>query len=264
MLGIKRSGLSERGTGESENRTAQDKAAVALQARVTELVEEVEVLRGRHDVSDTLIEKFLRERQRMEGELRELKFQRKKLEILVAYLYDGGSKDSLTQLLIRGAFLETVAKIREEMAKEEKSPGQIKKNCAVMIIDIDRFKLINDTYGHSVGDEALRALVGKLREIVRVTDVIGRWGGEEFVVFFPGAEVEEIYKKFVIDEDGFARIKVSFEPKGLGKSIEFTVSGGIALVVPDDDLQVKIDRADKALYKAKAAGRNQILKVVEE
>ena len=248
----------------------QAEAGTTLQARVKQLEEEIETLRTTHNASDALVKKLLAKIQRMKKELSESSLQRTQLEISlseeqqkVTNEQQKAAKDDLTGVLRRHAFYETVVKIREGMAREKRSPMQKTKNCAVMMIDIDKFKSINDEHGHLVGDEALKALVEQLREKVRTTDVIGRWGGEEFVIFFPAAEVEEIYHKLIKDEDGFAGVKVSFESKISQKSLEFTVSGGIAPVAPDDDLLARIKQADEILYKAKKEGRNQILEVVE-
>jgi diguanylate cyclase (GGDEF)-like protein len=124
---------------------------------------------------------------------------------------------------------------------------------ALLLIDADRFKAVNDEHGHAVGDVVLRELAARLRERVRREDVVGRWGGEEFVVALPETT-----------PDGAAAVAESLRAAIAGAPIE---AGGVALPVTvsigvaawtgqhGDDL---IARADQALYAAKAAGRDRV------
>ncbi len=124
---------------------------------------------------------------------------------------------------------------------------------SVAMVDIDHFKQINDTHGHQRGDEILRALGGLLRDPLRRTDFVGRYGGEEFLILLPGSDVEEAVA--VADK---LRIHVQ-EASLMGGHQPLTVSIGLA-TYPKDGLTVHqlIDRADKGLYVSKNRGRNTL------
>ncbi len=164
-------------------------------------------------------------------------------------LIEMATRDELTGLVNRREFF-TLAHHEEERAKRE---GHI---VSVMMVDADFFKKINDTYGHAAGDDVLRDLADNCRKIFRKTDVVGRYGGEEFSVILPGAE-NDMAK--VIAE----RLRKAVE-KSVVKSdkgdITYTVSIGIASAVGKDvEIEKMLDRADRALYTAKAQGRNRAI-----
>jgi two-component system, cell cycle response regulator len=116
---------------------------------------------------------------------------------------------------------------------------------ALLMVDADHFKAVNDRHGHAAGDAALRALADRLRERLRTEDVAGRFGGEEFVIGLPDANPE-----------GAVRAAVAARPLTVaGRELTLTVSVGWA-TWEDDDLGQLLARADGALYEAKAAGRN--------
>ncbi len=124
---------------------------------------------------------------------------------------------------------------------------------SVVMVDIDHFKQINDTHGHQRGDEILRTLGTLLREQLRRTDFVGRYGGEEFLILLPGTDAEEALS--VADK---LRVRVE-EEELMGGHQPFTVSMGIA-TYPMDGLTIHqlIDRADKGLYLSKNRGRNTL------
>jgi diguanylate cyclase (GGDEF)-like protein len=122
----------------------------------------------------------------------------------------------------------------------------------IAVIDIDRFKVINDTHGHDAGDAVLCHFADACRERVRAQDVLGRMGGEEFLLILPGAGYNEAVR--VID-----RIREGFPPaKRLGDGIDlsYTFSAGAAEALGGDDRSSILRRADRALYAAKGEGRN--------
>lgn len=121
---------------------------------------------------------------------------------------------------------------------------------AVMLIDIDQFKTINDRYGHAAGDEALVALASRAREVLRGGDTIGRWGGDEFVVVLPGMGAEAAAGK----ADALCRHVAA---QALAAGQPFTISCGAAVATPGDDCDSLLRRADRALYAAKQNGRNR-------
>ncbi len=121
---------------------------------------------------------------------------------------------------------------------------------SIMLIDIDHFKRVNDTYGHQVGDIVLVELAQILRTRIRSTDVAGRWGGEEFLVLVPNSTSQQCVKHAEIMREAIAHF--SFHD-----GIRITASFGVASFRNGDDSESLIERVDKALYQAKAEGRNR-------
>lgn len=123
---------------------------------------------------------------------------------------------------------------------------------SVLMVDLDRFKPINDTHGHNVGDAALREVANRLRASLRASDVVARWGGEEFLVVLAGAPAE--YTALVADR---LREAVGGEPLRIGNlELKATCSVGGAVSPAGSTPETVIGAADAALYRAKAAGRN--------
>ncbi|MCK8783146.1 PleD family two-component system response regulator [Roseomonas sp. NAR14] len=128
------------------------------------------------------------------------------------------------------------------------------EGAVVLMIDVDRFKSINDAHGHAAGDIALRAVADRLRDALRVADVVARFGGEEFMAVMPSTRAEEA---LLIAE----RLRVSVEgppvtiPDG---AISLSVSIGMAAAVAGASAEATIAAADAALYRAKRAGRNRV------
>lgn len=126
---------------------------------------------------------------------------------------------------------------------------------SLMMVDIDHFKKVNDQYGHTLGDEALRHIGILLRRNLRATDLCARYGGEEIIVLMPGSEASQA--KLTADR---LRENIAASPMNLpgGRQLELRVSGGIAQWHPGIRLVDLIRAADQALYRAKEGGRNQI------
>ena len=126
--------------------------------------------------------------------------------------------------------------------------------CGVLMIDVDRFKPLNDYYGHAAGDAALREVAARLREHVRASDVVARYGGEEFLVVMSGAGAEETA---VIAER--LRAAIGGRPIDLGQAkLPVTVSIGSALAGNNTEAPSLIAAADTAMYRAKSLGRNRV------
>ena len=125
-----------------------------------------------------------------------------------------------------------------------------------MILDVDHFKLVNDTYGHDAGDEVLKGLAQRVRRVVRNADLVCRLGGEEFVIVMPdtplliAAKVAERVRSAVQSE--------MFQIDASGRAIPVTISIGIAERADDANPDALLRRADKALYDSKSAGRNRV------
>ena len=129
------------------------------------------------------------------------------------------------------------------------------QSLALLLADVDHFKRVNDTYGHLAGDEVLRGLAAELRQQVRESDVVGRFGGEEFVILLPRADTEEACK---IAERLRYRASV-MSVCAAGATVNVTISIGVAVLgVHGRDLFELLAAADLALYRAKDAGRDQV------
>lgn len=124
---------------------------------------------------------------------------------------------------------------------------------ALIFLDLDHFKDVNDTHGHRMGDEVLRHTASHLRSHCRLYDIPVRWGGEEFLILLPDT-TEKMAASFA------ERIRQDFTHKlSPAISITVTVSIGVTAYQPGDTLEYFIDRADKALYHAKQTGRNKVV-----
>lgn len=156
--------------------------------------------------------------------------------------------DALSQLPNRFYFAEKV------VGSKSGSGPSIKRQC-IIICDIDKFKLINDRYGHSVGDEAIKLTAALIRQSIRDADVAARWGGEEFIISLPHTDLAGAA---ILAE----RIRVAIMESVLTVGtlqLSFTLSCGVAELQPDEEIEQAIQRADAALYRAKRGGRNKIM-----
>jgi diguanylate cyclase (GGDEF)-like protein len=124
----------------------------------------------------------------------------------------------------------------------------------VAMIDIDHFKSVNDTYGHPMGDHVIRSVAWLLKQRVRKSDAVGRYGGEEFVVVLPGSTAEQAHAVLDRIRVDFSHIRHPVDDGWFSSSF----SGGIAQWNADMDSESMLKRADEALYQAKRAGRNQV------
>lgn len=173
--------------------------------------------------------------------LKTVRKAQKKLHIMA-------TTDPLTELLNR-------RHITYLADREVQRFNRTKDAVGIMLIDIDFFKNINDQYGHKVGDEVLINVAQIIKNIVRKQDLIARWGGEEFLIVLPDTN------------DGFAkltaeRIREAFIAfnwyEAIGKDIKPTITTGVTELRTSEVLSAAIARADRALYKGKAAGRNRV------
>ncbi|WP_196158220.1 diguanylate cyclase [Reinekea sp. G2M2-21] len=156
-------------------------------------------------------------------------------------------RDSLTGLVDHNNTLEALKNDLKRMASENKP-------VSFAMIDIDRFKLVNDTYGHGMGDRVIHALALYLRQRFRMTDTIGRYGGEEFAVILPDTDEATAYNLLNEVRDSFAKLVHRHKDT----DITVTFSCGVASSQPDEEFSELAQRADSALYAAKRNGRNQV------
>jgi len=132
-----------------------------------------------------------------------------------------------------------------------------RKPFSLLLLDIDDFKVVNDTYGHQTGDRILMALVAKCKEHIRNEDFCARYGGEEFAIVLPGASLRNAHKKAqkICKAVSAARYQIDFG--GEGVQIGFTVSAGVSCHQKGDTVNSIVQRSDKALYQAKQTGKNK-------
>lgn len=157
--------------------------------------------------------------------------------------------DPMTQLLNHEA---SFAALSDEIRRSRR----MKTPLSVLIMDLDDFKLVNDTYGHLVGDDVIRQTADIIRQTVRTTDQIGRYGGEEFIVIMPDTDLAAASVVAT-------RIRRSLETAEFGHLFQVTVSGGISQfqMEPIDEL---IRQTDSKLYLAKKTGKNRIVDSLSE
>lgn len=151
--------------------------------------------------------------------------------------------DILTRLFNR-------MKIGQEFDLEVERNLRYHRDLSILMIDVDFFKLINDTYGHQTGDDVLRSVANILRETLRRGDKIGRWGGEEFLVLCPETNTDQA--TWIAD-----RLRENVRNADLLTDIKITISIGVAGLLPEDTDRLLLKRADDALYQAKNSGRDQ-------
>jgi diguanylate cyclase (GGDEF)-like protein len=157
-------------------------------------------------------------------------------------------RDALTGVLSRRALDERLA----ALVADAQAGGT---GVALLFLDIDHFKAVNDTFGHATGDVVLREVAQRIGAELRARDAIGRWGGEEFVALLPDAGIEDAR---ALSER--VRRVVAERPIEVGPMpVPTTISIGLAVFDPArDDAATLIARADAALYRAKASGRNRV------
>jgi len=192
---------------------------------------------------------------RMRTQIRRYRYE-ERLRLIYRHSMEMALTDALTGLYNRRYFdTHFEAQIRRA--------GETGKPLALLMLDLDFFKAINDRHGHTVGDEVLAETARRLQENLRTVDMVARYGGEEFVVVMPDANIKEATaaaerlrariadRPFEVSTDG-------------GGEIAVTISAGLAIASHDPDVTGLIKRADYALYAAKRAGRNQVHQFPED
>ena len=174
-----------------------------------------------------------------------LEIERKKNELEVL-----ATRDSLTGVLNRRSLFEGM----HALVRDARLNG---KPLSCIMTDIDHFKKVNDTYGHATGDEVIKLMAGLLTEHMDPTALVGRYGGEEFVIVLP--DVDETQAALAADR--LRQLFYACETLPSGKSIRLSASFGVASDTTGQlEPSALVDNADKALYKAKESGRNRVVK----
>ncbi len=163
----------------------------------------------------------------------------------ISLLYEAATHDEKTGLY-NNKFFDTQLDMEIEKAKRKK------QKLSLIIVDIDFFKKVNDTYGHVKADELLAQLAKVIKNLVRKSDVVARFGGEEFVILLPETNLEKARRLA-------SRIKKATHEDKILKKHKVTVSGGITQFKEKDTKSKFMQKADKALYKAKESGRDKFI-----
>jgi diguanylate cyclase (GGDEF)-like protein len=122
----------------------------------------------------------------------------------------------------------------------------------LIMMDVDKFKKINDTYGHDQGDQVLKVITRVAKDLMRVSDLLVRWGGEEFLVVAPNTDADQ---GFALAEN----IRLAIERTPIEGCHNITVSMGVSLIAAGKSMEDALGRADAALYRAKETGRNRCI-----
>jgi diguanylate cyclase len=174
----------------------------------------------------------------------------KSLQVDFAQAKQASRTDGLTGAYNRAAFDAHSAKLVERHAVTL-APFSL------LLLDVDNFKQINDTYGHPVGDRVLVALVQQCKAMVRKDDFLARYGGEEFALLLPTASLRHALKKARTLCTTIAGMRYTIDEGQPHEQLTFTVSIGVSTCRSGDTVASLIARADKALYAAKRLGKNR-------
>jgi len=196
-------------------------------------------------------DKLLTEFRRLEAELKKTKrsLEIKDIEIkaILAQAHEIANTDVLT-------FLPNRRKIIVDLQEEVIRSNRYGTPLSISLLDLDHFKDINDTYGHTTGDEALRSVASRLRDQIRNPDTIGRYGGEEFLIVLPSSELKAAGEQ----AERLCQTVRAMQIDANDHTFNVTVSIGVAQYrIGDENWESILHRADEALYKAKKMGRDR-------
>lgn len=167
-------------------------------------------------------------------------------------LKDMANNDALTGIYNRRFFIELCG-IQMERSRRTKT------ECYMVMFDLDHFKAVNDTYGHLAGDRVLKDIAQRIKNSIRPYDILGRYGGEEFVILLTG-ESKNPGPEDIINTTERLRLEVCSTPVEFEKQqIPVSASFGISKIDLESDISESIKRADEALYRAKEEGRNRVI-----
>ncbi|PNI05607.1 diguanylate cyclase [Vibrio diazotrophicus] len=166
-------------------------------------------------------------------------------------------KERADEHILQMAMKDRLTGVWNRVRLEEEAPQEIARleryghPTSLLMVDLDHFKQVNDQYGHATGDLVLKEFCAVVQSCIRTTDILARWGGEEFVVLLPNSG-------FVNAAPLAERIRAAVEKHEFPYGLRVTASIGLAICQPSDSWSSWLDRADQALYRAKSTGRNRV------
>ena len=170
------------------------------------------------------------------------------IEAVVMQAHEVAHTDDLTLLSNRR---QVIADLQREIIRSERYHTPV----SISMVDVDHFKRVNDSHGHAVGDLVLRAVARLLRDNMREPDIVGRYGGEEFLVILPNSRVQAAIEQ----AERLCRRLRSCTINAGDKELQITISAGVAEYRQgQEDWQQFLSRADAAMYEAKAQGRDRV------
>ncbi|MDH5611434.1 MAG: GGDEF domain-containing protein [Gammaproteobacteria bacterium] len=184
---------------------------------------------------------------RLEETINELKVENTERKQAIKELEELSTTDPLTSIYNRRKF-------NELLASEIERSKRYKTNLSIIMCDIDHFKKINDTFGHDVGDNALKVFSEKINNNLREVDMFARWGGEEFMILMPNSNIENA-------SSVAEKLRKIIEETKVKKIDTFTASFGVTHLNEGDTTESLIKRVDEAMYKAKNSGRNKVERI---
>lgn len=221
-----------------------------LESSHREIESNQQALREARDELEQRVNERTTELVKANQQLREEIAERKHMELRLEEI---SRTDYLTGILNRRAITKLLEEAKGKVSSDELS-------FCTILVDLDHFKEINDKYGHDVGDRTLRHAVERLRHGIRENDLLGRWGGEEFLIMTPQTSLQEAQQLASRLCDNLAGSRVSTA----GNSVGVTGSFGLARFIPGEDIDACLKRTDDALYAAKTQGRNRIVTAMAE
>jgi len=206
------------------------------------------------DLNKDLVERYkklLDDYQKLDAEhqkaKRSLEIKEIEIKAILAQAHEIANTDVLT-------FLPNRRKIIVDLQEEVIRANRYDTPLSISLLDLDHFKNINDTYGHTTGDEALRSVSARLREQIRHPDTIGRYGGEEFLIVLPNSKIRAAGEQ----AERLCQTIRALDVEANDHSFRVTISIGVAQYrVGEENWEQFLHRADEALYKAKDMGRDQ-------
>ena len=199
------------------------------------------------DKYEKLLEDFQKLQAEFEKTKRALEIREIEVKSILIQAHELANVDAMT-------FIPNRRKIIVELQEEVIRSDRYGTPLSISILDIDHFKKVNDTYGHTTGDETLRRVAARLRELIRHPDVIGRYGGEEFLIVLPNSEARAAAEQASRLCKDIRNTKIEAN----NNVLSVTVSVGIAQFrVGKENWEGFLNRADEALYQAKNNGRDR-------
>ena len=186
--------------------------------------------------------------QEMSDKVNYLEKQSKVFEEKLAAQQRKSMQDALTKLANRAAFDDYFAKA---MVRYHHQPYEL----AIVVIDIDDFKLINDTYGHSAGDKTLQVIANTIQKHTSENAFVARYGGEEFVIVYTNTNSSSLVNELNLINKHVARLPFKFK----NNKVSITLSMGATHIHTEDNIHIAFERADQAMYQAKSQGKNQVI-----